>query len=804
MFKNYLKIILRNLWKDRGYAMLNVLGLTLGLTCCLFIVLYVTDELSYDRFHANADRIMRISHRTMSEGTGEHTASTVIPFGPTLKADYPDLVDETVRFMQLRAPSFTLEYEVENKRFNEPDLYFTDAAIFDMFSFELLAGNPETALQEPNSIVLTEELARKYFGGESAIGKTLRFEDDVDFKVTGVMENLPSNTHFNFDCLVSFTSLHNLLDERLLTGWYWNPTWTYVMLRSDSPQDVQALETALAGMVEKYFPDMTRDYAELIPQSLPAIHLHSHLDNEMTANSDVAYVYIFSVVALLVLVIACINFINLATARSLQRSKEVSLRKTLGASRGQLIAQFMGEAFIMTLIAMILAVMVTSQTIPAFNSFANKTLTLDLWSSPSLWLWVVGILAVVSLLAGGYPALQLSSYQPVVAMKPVSQRGGSYRSRGREMLIVTQFTLSIALIFGSLVVNNQLHHLRNSQLGFDQEQVLIVPIARSELASISTYQDFRNRLLQHPKVLGVTAMEEPLGTASNTDTYRPEGIDEERMFARVFVHPGFVETFDIPIIAGRDYLETDYENANGLIINEKMVEHLGWGSPEEAIGKRMRDEERVVGVVKDFNFTSLHQDIQPFVLPMPDSDGLHAFMIKFMAVKVAPGDLQGTIAAIQNIWDQEVTDRVFEYTFLDESINALYESEASFEKVISLFSGLAILLACLGLFGLTAYAAERRTKEIGIRKVLGASVGNVVALLSRDFLLLILIAAAIALPIAWWGMNTWLSDFAYRIDIAWWVFALAGIGAMLVALVTVSFQAIRAAIANPVESLRSE
>ncbi len=803
MLQNYVKITLRSLRKHLGYSLVNVVGLGLGIACCMLILLYVQDERSYDRFHENADRLYRVVEYIGSEGGGEHSASAPIPVGKALRENFPHLVDHAVRFFNFQAPTLALAYG-NDRKFNEPRLFFTDPAVFEAFSFELLRGNPQTALLEPNTMVLTEAMARKYFGDEDPIGKVLRFEEEHPLTVTGVLAEMPHNAHFRFDFLASFASLEQLLPEGLRESWYWNPAWTYVLLpEGASPQ---ALATQFPAFVEANFPDVIRTDVELQLQPLTRIHLHSHLDYEIEPNSSMANIYIFSAIALLVLLIACINFMNLSTARSAKRAREVGIRKALGARRRQLVRQFLVEAVLLTFLAVLLGLALVILSLPVFNAFTEKAISLDLLNG-SVWLGLTAVALGVGLLAGIYPAFVLSAFQPVRVLKSSIFTEG--RSWGlRKVLVVAQFSLSIALIAGTIIAYHQLRHLLSADVGFEREQVVMLPVIRSPLAP--NYETFKDELLERSGVTSVTALEEVLGAKHQTGNYQWESMTESRLFARLFVRHDFTRTFDVDVVAGRDYdeeIETDQREA--LIINEAMARQMGW-APDEAVGKRFygggdgEPRGRIVGVVEDFHFTSLHQPVQPLVLALNTSPGAFNLFIKYVAVRLAPDDVPGALAHVEQVWQRFVPNRPFDYFFLDERLDRLYKTEADMGRIAGAFALFALLVAGLGLFGLASYMAEQRTREIGVRKVMGASVNSILYLMTREFLQLVLIAFVIAVPLAYLAADRWLDGFAYSIDIAWWVFLLAGAAALGVALLTVSFQSVRAALVDPVKALRYE
>ena len=801
MISNFFKIAIRNLLRSKGYSFINIIGLAIGMACCAMILLFVRDELQYDRYHENADRIYRINEIVGEEGRGERSASNPFPVGPTLLFDYPEYVEASVRFFNFQAP--TLAVSAGDRKFNEKRLFFVDSTLFEVFSYSLLQGDPSTALAQPNSVVLTRDMARKYFDDENPIGNVLTFEGKHDLQVTGILADLPPQSHFQFDFLVSFSSLHGIYDGIVPNGWYWNPCWTYVLLRDGV--DAAALEAEMPAFIQKYFPQVIKHETTLLLQPLTDIHLRSRLDFEIEPNGDVAYVYIFSGIALFILLIACINYMNLATARSANRSREIGVRKVLGAHRSQLIRQFLAESLLMSFLSVLIAIGLMELLLPLFNSYAGKTLALNLLTDLPAMAGFFLIGAIVGVVSGVYPALFLSSFQPVRVLKKWTRTNPKHGGL-RQVLVVAQFAISIVLIIGTVVATDQLSYMQQANLGFEKEQVVMVPMARTPV--IARYEAFKSVLQQGPGIVSVTATEDVLGVAYQTATYVPQGFPEPRQFARLNVCENFTKTFGIEMAAGRDYSDLiPTDKVESVVINEAMVRYVGWSSPEGAIGKTMNGGTppvKIIGVVKDFHFASLHQPVAPFVLELPNNPGGHAFFIKYLAVRIRPNTVAETLAFLERTWNEFAPERPFEYFFLDQNLDRLYRAEEALGNVATAFSVLAIFIACLGLFGLAAFMSEQRTKEIGIRKVMGASVASVVGLLSREFLKLVLLANLLAWPLGYFGMNAWLQDFAYRIDLRPMTFILAGGVALLVALLTVSYQAIRAARSNPVEALQYE
>ena len=808
MFKNYLKIAVRNLKRHKGYSFINVFGLAIGAACFVLILLFVQDELSYDRYHEKADRIYRAVE--LIEGA-EESSSQPFPVGETVAIDYPHLVESTVRFFNMQAPTLSLSYEAPDgakQTFNESRFFFVDSTVFDVFDFDLIRGNPETALIDPMSIVLTESMAEKYFGDVDPIGRTIQFEGSHDLRVTGVMADVPRNSHFRFDFLASFSSLRQILpNTQILEGWYWNPAWTYILLR----EDVQpaTLEAQFPDFVQKYFGQQIKDMTVLYLQPLTDIHLHSRLDYEIESNSSIAYVYIFSVIAFFILLIACINFINLTTARSAKRAREVGMRKVLGAYRLQLVKQFLGESVLLSVVAVLVALPLVWLLLPVLNDVSGKSLALDLTTAG----WILGGLTAiglfVGLVSGLYPAFFLSAFEPVETLKGSTlSAGGTSSGRFRQVLVVTQFALSIILIAGTIVAHQQLGFLRNARLGFDKEQVVMVNMLRSSIAP--RYAELKDALLQHRNVLEVSISEDALGNKYQSSSWIPEGFDDPIQVPRMMVHDDVIDVFDIEMAAGRGYssdFETDATEA--AVVNEAFVRRVGWGSAEEALGRALTTEigaaVRVIGVTKDFHYASLHNPVGPFVLQhVGNNPGAIAFFGRYLAVRIAPDNLEETLRYIEDQWAAFEPNRPVEYFFLDDNLEDMYRAEAALGEVATAFSLLAILVACLGLFGLASFIAEQKTKEIGIRKVMGASVSGLIVLFSRGFVGLVFIAALIAWPVAYFALDAWLSAFAYQTSVGFVPLLVAALLALGIAWLTVSYQSVSAALADPVKSLRYE
>lgn len=806
MFKHHLKISFRNLWKYKVYSAINLAGLAIGMACCILILLWVQDELSYDKFHKNADRIFRIILLDR-EDPSRGIARAGAPWGPALKKDYPE-IDNFVRFRFFGRSLVSCG----DKQFYEDEGLYADSTIFQVFSFPLVKGDSLTALNDPKSVVINEDLAAKYFGDEDPLGKTLTFDNQVERQVTGVLKNVPENSHMYFEFLLPFSS-YQRWD---LTEWTVNNFHIYLLLKEKA--QALELEAKMPKFVIRHMNAEKADQSIVKLQPLTDIHLHSNLHREFQANGDITYVYMFSLIALFILLIACINFMNLTTAKSANRAKEVGIRKVVGSQRMQLIKQFLGESILLSILAIILAIGLSEILLPYFVEYSGKTVALNIGSNLLFTLSLVGIALMVGLLSGAYPAFFLSSFRPVAVMKGhrsvFCTPGGVKREFGnrswlRKVLVIVQFTISIALIIGTAVVYKQLDFISERKLGFDKEQVVVVRMSDSNV--LDRYESFKNELLQNPSILNVSATSNLLGGGDwGMPLYIQNENGEEKFISRVLiVDHDFVETLQMKIVQGRDFsteFATDLDEA--FLLNETAVKQLGWQQPLGKAIKRVQgqDEEgkwiwkngRVVGVVKDFHFRSLHHEILPMVMYIVPE------WFKYLSVRIQSGKLTETVSFIERKWQTFEPNRPFDCFFLDESFGQMYRAEKRFAQIFGAFSILAILIACLGLFGLASFVAEQRTKEIGIRKVLGATVSNIVLQLSKDFTKWTVLSNIVAWPVAFWTMNRWLEDFAYRIELGFGEFFLAGILALGIALFTVSFQSIKAALANPVDALKYE
>ncbi|NML23667.1 FtsX-like permease family protein [Pseudoflavitalea sp. G-6-1-2] len=807
MFRNYLKIAFRSLWKNKSFSALNISGLALGLAACLLIVMYVKDELSYDRFNKNAERIYRVDPDIKFGGSLFNLASAPDILAETLLKDYPQ-VEAAVRF---RTPE-NMQFKKGNDRIMENNLAYVDASIFKVFTLPVVDGNPQQMLTEPNTVVITEKTARKYFNRTNVAGQFLETGDNQTLKVAGVIKDIPKNSHFNFDFFFSMAGL----EEARRNNWLSNNFNTYILLKEGA--SVDQIKAGLDQIVIKYVAPQLKEgvnstleemekRGEYLRYSLTPmldIHLHSARMAELSGNGNIVYVYIFSAVALFILLIACVNFMNLSTARSSNRSREVGIRKVMGSLRWNLITQFLAESMVISFISLLLALVLAWFSLPWFNQLAGKTLNMQEQLTPLTVLSLISFAALVGLLAGSYPAFFLSGFQPIKVLKG-KLAAGFKTGWLRNSLVVFQFSISIFLIVGTVVIYNQLNYIRNKNTGFNREQIMVLNNTQVLKGKLKT---FKEEILASGAASQVTVTGYlPTGSSRNTDVVFKEATasaDASITLQLWKVDDSYIPTLGMQMAAGRNFSKDLPTDSMSVIINESAARLLGYTDPvnkmvympDGRLGSA-NSPYTIVGVVKDFNFNSMRETVTPLLLQFGrDNDR--------MALKLQSGNIQQAVQKIESIWKSMAPQQPLAYSFMDEDFNAIYESEQRTGKISMAFSILAVMIACLGLFGLAAYAAEQRTKEIGIRKVLGASVSGIIQMLSKDFIKLVAVAILIAVPFAWWAMSSWLQHFAYRTQITWWVFAGTAIVTLLIALLTVSFQAIRAALTNPVKSLKNE
>lgn len=794
MFRNYCKIALRNLWRHKAFSLINILGLAVGMTACFLIFLYVRFETSYDNFHTNADRIYRVVSDVKTPSETISSYLTTAPVAINLKKDFPE-IEEAVR---LGTDGYLIRKG--DIKFQEQNAVLADSTFFKVFDFPLLYGDKNTALKEPMSIILSETIARKYFKEANPVGQQLLLTGaSINSTVTGIMKDIPENSQIKADIIVSVASYKNIYGAPTSDSEWTNHGYiTYLLLKPNT--NYKALEAKFEAFQEFHNGKEAKrlqmqDYLALEP--LRDVYLRSTRGGFVTGNIN--NVYIFSVIALFILIIAAINFINLTTARGAERAKEVGVRKVVGAERFQLTWQFMGESLLISFIAFIISILLCYLLMPLFNQLAGKTIADSIFNEPLNMLSLFGLSVIIGFLAGFYPSLVLSSFQPIKVLKgrfSTSHRGMILR----KGLVVFQFTISIALIAGTVVVYKQLNFMRAQPLGFSKEQTIIINTNYDRMKDA-----FKQSLATIPGVLSTCYSSGYPGGGHNSAYSQVENKAGEMQKSNLdlhFVDFNYINQYKMKLAAGRNFsLSHPTDSTQAMVVNEATTRLLGYSSPQEAIGKNFKQwgrQGKIIGVVKDFHYESLHKNIKPLTMRIePGSYG-------FISIKVSSANLPQTIKAIGDKWKQTIPKRPFEYNFLDDLFSKKYDAEDKFGNLFTNFAILAIFISCLGLLGLASYSTIQRTKEIGVRKVLGASVPNIINLLSMDFIKLVGIAFVIAVPVSWLGMNKWLGDFAYRTQISWWIFALAGIMALLIAFAAISAQAIKAALMNPVKSLRSE
>jgi putative ABC transport system permease protein len=792
MLKNYLVIAWRNLGKNKTFSFINILGLTIGITVCLMIFLFIMNEFSMDKFHRQGDRIYRVMRKYDGSGPGVPYLSA--PYAPALLNDFPGEIKKAVRVM----PTNGL-IVFDNNSFNEKKMYVADADFFSLFSFPLVRGNSETALKDPASVVLTETTAKRYFGSvDRAMGKVIEMDRDLPLKVTGIAQDIPSNSHLNFDLVVPMSIYSN---KSWMTSWMNNSLFTYVLL--DAKTREENIETRLGQFVLKHMGteiENTTEKFTLLLNPLKSIYFEPSSTFDNVKHGDKKVVFIFLSVAVLILVIACINFMNLSTIRALERSKEVGLRKVMGALRNHLVWQFIGESILLTVVSCVLAVCLLQLLMPVYNGLLGYTITVS-FMSPTLYIFISGIIILVGFLAGSYPAFFLSAFSPIQALKGKLKlgKGGAIF---RQALVVVQFSISVFLIIGTIIIMKQMDFVKTKELGYDQEQTVLVKLDNNDI--YDRRYSFKTELQRKNNISSVSLMSGEPGGFFDQYPFETDNPRYPILKARSeFTDFDFVKTLGLSIIAGRNFSpEFPTDTTEALIINHTAAVTMGY-TPEQVIGKRLRntfrDERKrtIVGVVEDFNFLSLKETMDALVIA-PGKDN------RVAAVKLKAADIPSAITTIKDVYKQVAPVYPFEYSFLDQNFDTLYKADLRQQTVFNIFSGLAIFIACLGLFGLASFTATKRLKEIGVRKVLGSSTSNIVLLLSKDLLKPVLLSTVIALPAGYYAMYTWLQNFAYRVPMHWWFFVLAALVTFVIAWITISLKALKAALTNPVKTLRTE
>lgn len=788
MIRNYFKIALRNIWHHKAYSILNITGLAIGMACSILILLWVQDELSYDRFNTNAGQLYRLTCNA-----GDFKAA-VSPAGMAegLQSEMPE-IKATVR---LSKPSTNL-FEVDDRKFEEKRVFFADSNFLQVFSYKLNEGNPATALQRPDAVLITEDIAKKYFGGQDALGRIIKKDNNENYTVTGILANLPSNSHLQFDFILPMSSIANSDYDLKNKVWGNFNYYTYIQLNKNVTPSGASFSQLVPQIQKIYKSHFSEAKIDFHLQPLTDIHLHSDLQIDLPGKGNIQYVNIFFIVALFIVAVACINFMNLATARSARRAKEVGLRKVVGAGRTQLIIQFLSESVIISFLSLFIAIGIVYLLLPAFNQLAEKTLAINLLDG-KLLLSLIGIALVTGILSGSYPALFLSNFKPIKILKGKIRLGGG-NLLFRNGLVVTQFVVTIILLVGTAVVYKQLNFIKDKNLGFDKSNLLYMPMTGDLW---NKQQVLKTSLQENPLTNNFSVISDlPAALVTGTINVVWEGKDPKSqvVIPSIDVDEHFIDVFKIQTLNGRGFSASFKGDSSNYVINETAVKLMGM-TVENAVGKSISFngvKGMIIGVVRDFNFKSLQYAIDPLVLRLNRGGGI-------VMLRTPAGNTEASIKALGKISQQLNPSYPFTYNFLDKDLDNLYRGEQQMGSIFNLFAILAIVISCLGLYGLSAFMAEQRTKEIGVRKVLGASVFNIVYLLSGNFTKLIAIAVAIAVPLSWFAINNWLKGFAYRIDISWIIFLVASGTALLIAWLTVSYESIKAAMANPVKSLRTE
>ncbi len=797
MIKNYFKTAIRNLLRKKSFSAINIFGLAIGMAVSILMLLFVLNEVTYDRFNEDSENIYRIALNIDAQGRILNIPSAPAPMGPALMDNFPEVIEVG----RLRSMGGAL-ISYEDKEFDESNIRYADSGIFDVFSIDVLRGNPETFLEAPYNLVITEEMAQKYFGEENPINKTLQFGSEDFYTVTGVVKKMPENSHFKFNMLISLPTLNRTGEP--LDSWMGFNFNTYFKLQDGA--SVEGLDEKFYTLMMDNMPEQIKQLdlkLDLYLQPLTSIHLNSTTEGELEPGGSIAYIWIMTTIAFFILLIACINFMNLSTAQSAHRAKEVGMRKVLGAQRKKLISQFLGETLLLSFISFLLSLLLIQVLLPAFNQLSRKELVFNPFDNWIITLGLIGITLLVGLIAGTYPAFFLSAYSPIDVFRSQYKAGRGHRFF-RNGLVTFQYVISIALICCTLIVFFQMQFVKNYDLGFDKDQIMVVHYR----GQIPNQRDvFKSRVFEIPGVIKAANAQTLPGVGSNETFFAFEGFNqgEPKVYPYTEADEDYMETMGFELAAGRFFSKEFTGDSDTVVINETLAKEVGWDEP---LGKIVRmtdvvDEEfvqipfTVIGVVKDFHFASLRENIRGFIIKLDHGRGR-------LAVKVRPESLSGAIRSIETIWNEMIPAYPFEYTFLDDRFDSIYRTEQRIGKIFFAFTLITILVACLGLFGLASFTAEQRTKEIGIRKVLGASVPNVVLLLSKQFTKWVILANVIAWPVAFFAMRAWLQNFAYRIDIGIWIFVLSGIMALGIALLSVSAKALKAATANPVQSLRYE
>lgn len=803
MFKNDIKMALRTIQRNKGYTFINMTGLAVGIASCLLILLFVQHELSYDKFHNYADRIVSVGMNATLGTNSFNIADGPAPLAEALRSDLPEVVESTRLF---RTRQTYIQYQ--EKQFKEEDFMYADPNIFDVLTLPLISGDPKTVLSQPESVVITPEIAQKYFGTLDALGKVLQGENSNSFKVTGIIRELPDNSHFHFDFLASSLGY----PPSKVPDWFNNGSFTYLLL--DKNTSFSQLQAKLPGLSQKYIEPTikegfsmtfekfleTGNYFGFTATPLLDIHLHSNVDNELEPGGDYNTVVIFAAIAVVILLVACINFTNLATARASKRANEVGVRKVVGSYKRHLVQQFLTESLFLSFVAFVIAMLLVRLTLPAFNRIIDKEITMSFLGTWYMLPFLISFALGIGILAGVYPAFMLAAFQPVAVLKGKMQSSVRQR-RFRNGLVVFQFFTTIALFIGTFVIFSQLHFMRNKNLGFEKDHILVIQNAH---ILGDKQQAFKNELKKNPQILGAAYAASGPFMSLSAQIYRPEGQDIQANYTliNIVADHDYMDTYRFAMKEGRFFSRENATDTSAIILNESAVRALGF---EDPVGKQLQYLNEgvtpltIIGTVKDFHLQSLNEAIRPMALTLIQEDP-----VRLMSIRTSPAQLNKTLSFIETQWKSLNPAQPVDYVFLDDQFDRGFRKEELSFKVFSAFAGLAIFIACLGLFGLASFMAQQKTKEIGVRKVLGASVSGIVMLLSKEYVKWLILANLLAWPLAYYAMSTWLQDFAFRISLTVWPFLIAGGTALVIALLTVSYQSIKAALAHPVNSLKYE
>ncbi|HBF87052.1 MAG TPA: hypothetical protein DDX39_00310 [Bacteroidales bacterium] len=800
----YIKVALRNLIRYKYYSIINISSLTIGLAAFLLISLFVKDETGFDKYHKNANRIYRVTSKYDNNGVGEIASSVAFPVGPTLEKELPTMISKSARFFNFQMIKNLVEYK--DKSFNEKHFFFADSSALDIFDYKFIRGNSKTALDKPFSVIITESIAKKYFNEENPIGKQILSEKKLNLTITGVIKDIPLQSHFRPDFIASMSTVRYIFRGMLPDNWVWNPCWTYILLNENvSPEEIKE---KLPGIISTYMKkEKGQEHFSLSIQPLTDIHLKSKLDYEISPNGNILYVKILSAIALFLILIACINYAKLATVISAKRAKETAIRKIHGANKWQLAALFLSEAVLLSFISLAFALVIVELSIPSFNQFTGKNIDLGEYVNAASIFFMIGISFLVGLLSGLYPTIYMITVKPLKIFR-TNTKIENKSSFARKTLVVLQFTISIIVTIGTIITFQQLSFLRNTSLGFEKENIYLLPIEHTPI--LANYELFKADLLKNKNIESITATEDILGINHNTHEYIPHGKGEnDWTFVPTFiVRYDFIKTFGIQLIAGRDYIPGKDDEKSSIIVNEALVEHMGWKSNQEAIGKKFKSlfgDEKIIGVVRNFNVTSLHSPKVPFVIDMKEYPAEISQYTRYISFKIRDKEeLKETLDYVTDKWINYCGNRPFEYMSLEDELSELYIEEETLGKTAAIFSILIILIATTGLIGLSSFLIHLRTKEVCIRRVLGASTFSIVKTISAEFIYLIILANAIAAPISYWGISVWLESFDQHVDISALPFIFAGVISLLISLIITAYQAVKTTKTELIDSLKYE